>query len=318
MANTTTEFISSVKLRGMIPTSQTTFTEARILSLGDEELRSTIAPHVLKAKSGYYSKDYDTALVDGQASYGIPTRAMGLKLKDVKIVDANGVEHPLSYIDEEQAPDYSGTGNEPCAFYVKNNDVVLVPAPASSNGRTLRLPYFIRPNSLVVPSAAAKVQSINAGLKQVTFESIPSTFTTSQLVDFVKAKPGFDCLAIDQAIDGISGSTVTFTASLPSGLAVGDWCALAGEAPVVQLPLELHPCLAIVVAVIALRALGHHKAADNLEKDLYGDGTPKKPGKMHDALSLLSPRVDGAPKKVIATRGVLNPQGSSNWMTRPQ
>lgn len=314
MAYTTADFITSVKTRGMIPSSQITFTSTSILALGDEELRSSMVPMLLSVMNKYYEAVHTVSISANVAAYDIPDRAIGGKLSNVELVDASGNLQPIRMIDDYELSNYNAlSGGTPAAFYLRDNQVVLVPTPTSVPNVSLRMTYYRRPNTLIETTSAGLIESINTGSNQVTVVTAPSGITSNTQVDLVKAKPGFQSLAVDQTIT-VASNVYTF-ASLPSNLQVGDYVALSGQAPVVQLPLELHPCLQLMVAITILKALGHKSEAGNLEEDLYGKGD--QPGKLDRALQLVSGRVDAKPKKVFARNGVLNPGGNYSWLLKP-
>ncbi len=167
--------------------------------------------------------------------------------------------------------------------------MTLVPTPSTG---TLRLFYFGRPNSLVATSAVATISSIDVTrLIVTTTATIPSTMTSGVSVDFVDATPGFRSLAIDQATTGtVAGTTVTLSTALPASVLAGDYVCLAGESPVPQIPVELHPLLAQRVVVKALEALAPDKMVaakaicDEMRKS---------------ALTLLTPRAEGSARVIV-------------------
>jgi hypothetical protein len=149
-------------------------------------------------------------------------------------------------------------------------------------GNTLRMKYFARPNSLVLSTAAGQITSIDTINFQVVVSSLPSTFTTGVLCDFVQGQNPYDLMDYDSAIVGVSGTTITF-ASLPTGLAVGDWVTLAQQAPVAMVPEEMHPVL-IQSALVAALASKKDKAVDFEAKVLERV--------KEDAIRMLDPRVE--------------------------
>lgn len=301
MAFTTTDLIRSIKVKGQIPTSQNTFSTTDMLALADDEILTGIVPLIMSARESYFQATSDVTIVSGTAAYPIPERAIGDKLKEVQIVDASGNVSDLNRTEVESAAGYSTSSGQPSAFYLDGTDIVLVPTPNMS-GYSLRLTYFRRPGTLVAITAAGTITAIDTALKQVTISSSPTTFTTSQTFDLVKAKPGFKTLAMDQAITAIGSNVITFTNALPSGLAVGDFVTLSTQSPVPQIPVEFHSVLALRVAVAILRSLGHEKEADSKQKELDKIEAA--------ALGLISPRVEGEAKRIISTNGVLNPGGN--------
>lgn len=301
----TSELIATIKTKALVPTNQSTFTNAQILKIADEELQMGIVPLIKEAREEYFVTYEDYTLVTGQKEYQIPSRAVGSTLSDIIIIDTQGNSmYSVPLLEASQVPDR----NDPFGFntgiiaYLQANNVVLNPAPDSFVGGYLRLKYVERRNNLVETSAAGRIDAINTSLNQVTLGNVPSTFNTQQIYDFVKAKPGFDNLDTDVAVTGISGSVFTFS-SLPSNLSVGDYLCLAGESPVPQIPVEFHMVLAQRVIVRMLEALGDTNGVQIARSQLES--------LQRSALKLITPRVMGEAKKIVNTNGPLN--GGGRW-----
>jgi hypothetical protein len=176
------------------------------------------------------------------------------------------------------------------AYVLEGNKLVL---KSSTTSGILRMRYFIRPNRLVTTDSVGEITAINTTTHVVTVSVLPSTFITSVTYDLVKGKPGFDTLAMDQSVSAVGTNTLTFS-TLPTGLAVGDFVCLAGESPVVQAPVELHPLTVQRTVVAGLAGLGDAKvkvAAEMAEQ------------MKTMALSLLSPRIVNAPKVIVNRNG---------------
>ncbi len=102
------------------------------------------------------------------------------------------------------------------------------------------------------------------------------------MYELVQADPHFDTLGFDLVVTSVTATTVVFSATLPTRLAVGDWVGLSGQSPVIQCPLELHPYLAQEAANYCLRGQVDNEAykagleeADRLRKDLETLFTPR-------------------------------------------
>lgn len=296
MSYTSTELIASIKRRASIPTSQNLLQTADFLALINDEIQINLVPLILSVRESYFLADYDYDIESAKSEYRIPTRAIGGKLADVQRIE-NGQAISLPQLVREYEDSVS-QGND--GFYLKGNQVVLSPTPTATQFQ-LRLSFYQRPNTVVATADCAQVDSIDSGNNQVTVSSIPSSWTTGTVVDFIRAESGFECLAIDRSVSGVSGTTITF-ASLPTDLAVGDWIALAGESPIPQIPLELHSVLAQAVTVKCLEAVGDKQAMQLAEQKLQ---------MMKDsAVQMLSPRVDGERKKLINPNSLMSHFGS--------
>ena len=287
---TSDELVASIKVRARVPTSQQTFTEARIRKLCDEEISIGLVPKILAARENYFLRSYTVGIENGVSEYRIPNRAIGVKLKAVQLEDTSGNVSLIPLIAYEDRGFYTSNNsnsNSP-VYYIQNNSVRLTPTPSTTGQYTLHLPYFIRPSTLVAVADAGEISAINTSTNEVTVSAIPSTFSSTTPFDLVKHDGGFECAAIDQTAS-VSGTVLTFS-SLPSNLAVGDYVCLAGETPIPQIPGELHTLLSLRVTVTILESLGfvnEMKAAQAKLKEAE-----------ESANTLLTPRSDGNPKKL--------------------
>lgn len=306
MGYTSDDLIASVKNKALVPTNQATFTTDQILEIANEEIQLGIVPLIKSARASYFVTYHDYDIVSGQIGYNIPSRAVGMTLEDVLIIDQNNgqQQYSIPILQPDQIPDR----NDPYGFnagvvgYIEGNQVKFDPTPSNFAGSRLRLKYTERRNVLVAAVDAGRIVSIDSGNNQVTLANVPNTFNTNVTYDFIRATPGFDNLEIDQTCTGISGTVFTF-AELPDGLAIGDYLALAGESPIVQLPVEFHPALAQRIIVRILEALGDSEGVNIARTKLTELQT--------NALKLITPRVVGEAKKVINPYGPLS--GGGRW-----
>lgn len=304
MAYLTSDLIASVKKRANIPTSQSTFGTSDFLRFADEELRSKLLPLVLKNLEDFYVTKYDYTVTDNQSSYLIPTRAVAAKLRDIELVliADQQTRVPLERLNREDLlASYTGAGTgrfirRKQGVYIDNNKIVLYPDPVGLSNWYLRMTYYSRPSQLVDTSVCAQISSIDTANKQMVVSSLPSNITTTTTVDFVKANPHFECSAIDQIIIGISGTTLTFSASFPTDVAVGDYICQSNQSCVVQVPVELQPLLHQYTVVRCLASQGDKEALE------FETGELKK--MEENAITLISPRIDGKAKRASTSRGM--------------
>jgi hypothetical protein len=247
------ELINSIKLKGDMP-SDNYFTDSEFLSILNDELKLTINPLLMRLNEDYLTQDKDYTISSG-SSYRLPNRCLGNKIRDVKIVDTAG-----AFTDVYRQYEENRSAN-PRGYYLKQNSLTLSDHYTSG---TLRVSYFLRPNTLISASSAAQVLSIDSAT-QVTVSALPSTITTSTPVDFIQTKGPNDVLALDQTITSIAGTTLTF-ASLPDDLVVGDYICLAGESPVSLIPEDLNPVLVQAALCVCLSAKKDKAASFELEK----------------------------------------------------
>ena len=83
---------------------------------------------------------------------------------------------------------------------------------------------------------------------------------------------------------------------LPDDLAVGDWVAETGFSPIPQIPFEAHKLLEQRVVIKILEGL-----KDQTGMKMAEDGYEAMVEKF---TQLVTPRVDGAPQKLVSRRGL--------------
>lgn len=289
MSYTTTDLLATIRNRGSIPAStndNNINSNANLLIVATEQLHTKLYPQIQATREEFYVNDKDYSITANQAEYEIPTRASGLILRDIQIIEGNTI-NSLSPVDPELITTTATGGLE--GYYLRHNKVVLYPTPASTSG-TLRLRYYLRPSRLTLTTNCALISSIDTGLNQVVVSTIPSSWAAATEIDFVKKTAPFANLALDQSISGVTGTTITFS-SLPTGLTVGDWIAPAGFTPIPQLPFEFLPILAQLTVVKVMEALGDREAAKLAYTDLQSD--------IDNAFKLISPRNHGERRKCI-------------------
>lgn len=297
----TSDLVASVKRRANVPTSQITFSLPDFYALADEEIRSKLMPLVLKNMQEFYVRTYDYPLTSNQARYLIPTRAIASGLRDVQIVNSANDESrtPLERLSPEDLYTSISSSSfrvtiQKNGFYLEGNTVVVYPKPKTTSN-LLRLSYYCRPNQLVDVSACGLITAINTATNQITLVAIPTTFSISTPMDFVKANPGFECSAIDQFPTALAGNVLTF-ASLPVDVSVGDYVCLAGQTCVVQVPVELQPLLFQYVVVRLLESNGDSTGLREAMSEL---------AKLEEnAQLLIAPRVAGKMKRAVNSRPI--------------
>lgn len=294
---TVTALLASLKRRGMLPSTSEALSDSDYFAFCDEELRTYVVPEMMSVMEEYFVFQKDYTISNNQANYAIPTRAMGGTLRNVFINVTNSnqsVYVPLPRIEPEIAAAYGWANGGPIGYKLQNNTVVLVPIP-SSNAGSLRLQYFMRPNTLVPVTSVGTITNIAGNV--FTCSTVPTTFTASQTFDLVKANPGFDTtdydLAASAVVTGASG-TVTFTTTPSTDIAVGDYVCLSTQSPVAQIPYELHALLAQRTAAKAQEALGDPRAPLAMK---VCDAMAQK------IMRVISPRTQGSARYIINKNG---------------
>ena len=292
MGQTTTDIINSIKRRGSFPTSDSLFSNSDFLRLLDEETQNTILPLFATINEDYFIEYQDISIIANQDLYRITKRAMGVILRDVQFIDSSGNIKSLIRLYEE---DKTSTSNNQEGYFLKGNKVQISPKPTTATG-TLRLVYFRRPSSYVLTSACSEITSIDTGNNQVVVSSLPATFSTNVEVDFVQANSPYDILSMDSVIQGVSGTTITFT-TLPEDLAVGDYICLSSQTCVSGVPDEVLPILIQAVLCICLAS----KKDANVKLELEKLQMMKE-----NFITLLLPRVKSDDKKIFTKNNILS------------
>lgn len=282
--------LDDVKERGSLPANDLRFTEARLLAAATRELRDAVAPLLVETRAEHLVYAYTTPAVSGQAAYRMPERAVLGALRDVVWIDSSGTAAPpLREISSDSAEALNPGSGTPVAYYTRNYSVVLVPVPNVTG--TVSMPHYARPNRLVAPDAVVTISAVNtAGSNYVLTAATtpPAGLQDSVPCDLVRAKPGFESLLTDTtpAYDNPSPGTYTYeiaTSLFAVAPEVGDYICLAGEAPVPQVPVELHGLLAARTAKRLVGAVGDAQAKQLLMEEV-ADLEAR-------ARSILSPRV---------------------------
>jgi hypothetical protein len=298
---TTTDLLAFLKLRGAISSTGALFTTDKLLDECTATMWDYIVPLIRKARENYYQWDDDTAL-NATGKYAINSRASGGSLGDFFLIDASPTptrKTNLTFLTENELQDYGATPGDRPGCYIKRNHIYLVPATGLA-WSYLRQQFFLRPGRFVETTDCAQVTSFDTTTKVVTCSTVPSTWTTSDLFDLVQANPHFDTLGISKAITAITtgtSGTLTFSATLPTDLAVGDWISLQNETCIVQAPPEFHALLGQKVANTCLSTLG------KMEAFKAGEATAGKMEK--DLLGIITPRVANEGKKLVNRTGLL-------------
>lgn len=293
---TSNELIDSLKRRGMIPENQETFDTDDFLDILNEEMDMYILPYLLSVHEEYLVNSEDQALTTGTIRYAIPYRAIGNKLRGLFFVDDNENETKYTRVSIEDKDDYYVNGaafyGHNSAFFVENNNIVLIEDPSTSSG-SLRMYFYLRPSRLVKDSEAGLITGVDTTTGVISMSNYPTTFATLPLMDFVGKKTPNKIKGYDIQPSSVDSNTktVTFdTDDLPSDLVVGDYLNLAEESIVPQIPTELHGLLAQKASLTCIEAIGDLESAklveaklDKIQKNIY---------------NLIDNRVESSPQKV--------------------
>lgn len=291
---TASYLLAQLKRYGFIPNntgSGSSLTTADLCALVNDEASLYLTALIKSVRENHLETTQDITVVAGTAAYRLSSRASGNSLSFVQLLGSDGYpQEPLPQVDGARAT-YLGTTGTPVAFDFIGATVVLRPTPSAAG--TMRVRYIQRLSRVVPEDEVGLISSINTGTNTVTISgTTPTAFVTGAVCDLVRGNPPFDTLSIDLTAT-VSGNDITFS-SLPTGLAVGDYVAMAGETPIPQVPPELHALLSKRVALVIARA------TSNPNKD---DLAQEVETLRAAALSLLTPRGTMTAKPIVSYSG---------------
>lgn len=261
---TSSTLIEAIKREGMIPSTQNTFADEDFLALANQEMRISLIPSVMMYHEEYFVIDSDPIEIEADVSnYSIPYRAIGMKFREIFYKDSNGNLRHMSRVSPDERPymQNSNISGSYIYYFIRGNEVVLMPDVGSNPTGSLVFSYWLRPNELVSEDRVATITAITTDTSTTTYtvDSVPTGFSTSVTLDLLQTRPGHKTLAMDITATSINSTNKTITFDnddVPSGLIVGDYIAFSGECIIPQVPSDLHDVLAQRVAARCLQALG--------------------------------------------------------------
>lgn len=288
------EFLEGVKRLITAPSNQRLLEDSDFLAMATSRMRSTMIPLIDSVNQDYFVVKTPVPILQGIENYAIPPRAIGRKLREIKIFNQSGVRGDFPKISIEREHLYRSSAS-PYGFHFYGDRIQLVPIPTDA-GYSLQLWWFLSPGKLVKTSESGVITGITGD--DVTVSTLPPKFAVGKRLDFLQGQTGNSYIAIDQLVTNIAANTISFaTGTVPLDLAIGDYVSLAGESPVLQIPEEAAPYLEAITAYDALYALSDYEGQKAL------DATIKE--HKENLLKLLQPRIDGEPEIIINDRNLL-------------
>lgn len=305
----TSYLIASVQRNGLLPAVQQTFEPADYLVMLNEALRSVIVPRLLSVDENYLLKQVTYPIVQSTAvtsfggpSYPVPTDAIGMKLKNVIVVDPNGNERELPQLQLAQIASLQNSAS--AGFFIRDQQIFLYPPASYSPAQTLELYYFRRPLTLCDDTGAltptgVQITGVNVSTGVITMGVTPPAFQANGTsVNFIQGSSAYST-ELTTNITSYAANTITVNPSVLVDLFgnqlvnVGDWVANAGYSPFAQIPDECQDLLTQATIVKVLKALGDDRwQAAEAEYQAIANGIFK----------IISPRVDDSPK-ILTSNG---------------
>jgi hypothetical protein len=285
---TTADIIDKVVLKAHIPLANNTFNEDDILSLGNDELQTSLLSQITSVREGYYLTFVDLD-INQTGLYPVPSDAIAESITFLQLVNGTSVI-PVNRTEFSEQLATNAPSTTTYGFYILGNDILVQPTPSFAG--VVRMYYTRRPDVLVQTSDCGQISTIVGTALTVT--SVPTSLTVGSIVNIQKAQPNFDTLETDAVITDITGDVITLDA-VADTVSVGDFICLEGQTCVPQIPVEFRPLLVqrIVVKMYEIQGYSEkigvaQKKLDDMEKALFG---------------LISPRVQQSPKVIYPITG---------------
>lgn len=251
---TSNALISTIQRKISMPLSQNVFVSDDILAFCNDEMFATLVPSVLEFHEEYFVFTQTVPIVSGQSRYPIPTRAIGLKLRDVKWQDSNQNLFDMSRVNPEDKAFYQqniGTSETISKYYIEGNDVVLLPARTVSNALSLIFYYFLRPNQLVADERAATITSFNETITVLNANIIAGDTVTINNISFtaVSSSP-----LVNEFL--IGGSDIITATNLVNSININGVAAASNGSPSTSLVTLTFTNLALSQSVTTSNSAG--------------------------------------------------------------
>lgn len=255
-------------------------TDQKILDEANSELFSRIVPMFRKMRGGFFRDWDDVVLVDSQAPYAIPTRAVESGVESIKYVDASGNEvFDLKEVNARQIGrngsnqwivSGSNVSQLPSLFYFSQSRIFLAPAVSNPTG-SLRIYYSRRPGKLVLDTVVGGAHTQVGTILSSSYNGIYTTITLTAshngwpwntTVDVMSDLSPFRLMLKDLATGTASMVTdIRVTgADLTSVLVAGQYVTLARKAYVPEIPEEWHEYLLDLTVAKMLNKVGQTKS----------------------------------------------------------
>jgi len=310
MIYTTEDLITSIKTRGLLPSSQSTFQDSNLISLMNEEIMSSIVPDIITMREDFFLRSKDSTITAGISRYPMPDRAIGNVLKKVFLKDSltNRKEVPRLNISDMIA--FTSTG-EVVGYLLEGDYVKIIPATATFP--TMEMWYYERPSKLVETSLCAKITAISSGSGTTTYTvntDLTGSLSVGSQVDFLNSTSPLLLWCKDVVITAITSTTISVSTTdvsnengdieLPQ---VNDYICPQFSTNIPMLPEEFHPIIVQLTVARCMEALGH---MDKLQAVNAKLSEMRK-----SAMDMIANRVDSEPSKIINRNSILRYSGRS-------
>jgi len=288
---TSTQFIAAVEDRISLPVNQTRFGEAAVMRFGDSVILTKILPMILRVRQSYLEAVASIAIT-GAKSYAVPYRATGRGVVSVTYWRGEDDEYKLIKIDGSQAHEFSALTGEPTHWYFQGERLFVSPVPDNTASQ-LRVRHDRKPSMLTDVANCTPITAINTATGVLTCTAVPTAVILASVpCDLIMGRPGNAVNAMDISPTNVSATSITFAvANLPIELIVGDYVALAGYSPFLQIPEELCELAVLGACLRILPSIGDLELSRAMQDDY---------NKEERAMSVLyQPRAPGHPQYIV-------------------
>lgn len=282
---TSTDFLDDVRTAARLSDTDVDWPDAKLFKIGSQELVTTVCSWLIDRKENHFVKLVEVLVTPGLSTYRISSLTMGAGLRDLKLVDGNSIcEMKQVSIDSLN----SACTGLPTEFAIQGNLIVFKQTPQKSY--TLRQYINAKPGSFVVSNRFATVTAINGMDVTVTFGAgLNAAAVNGKRVSVIGGSSPYDYIVLDAPVTA-TGTTISFSSSLPNYLSVGDIVCLSGESIVPQIPEELVPMLVLATAARIFESLNYQIEL----KTVVGKLTAMK----EELAPLFEDRIQGASESV--------------------
>lgn len=291
--------VTDVKTTASIPAAQPRFDQAGIIRIMQRMLKTKVVPMITKVREEFFVEYEDFEIIQGNTTgYAIPSNAVGMKVRDVVLVNQGGVLNltSLPRLTLEQISGYYFGQTVPFGYYFQNNNVILWPPNQTTPTNTLRMYFLCRTRVLTSTDNCGQIEAIVGNV--VTLSNVPTDWALGTHLNAIDNNPGFNTKNTDMEITLIAGNDVTL--DNVEDLAEDYWLATQGYSPIVQTPVECHELLVQETSLEILKSLGGDPQA-------IADLRAEIKEQQSYCMNIMSPRSEGNPKKAIqAGSGIMD------------
>ncbi len=294
---TSTGLIAAVRRNAALGPPSTTFpTNTDLIAFLNEEMSNKIVTLLMRPREERFVAYYDFSTVADEDEYRIPYGSIWSDVRDVQSwIGERWTSIPQIQPELARTNSFSNnTGNPAFSYYLKDNQVVLVPRPASA-GQPMRMKYFRRPG-FVVTTGYSDVSAASGSGPTYTATVGTTTGMVAGLFDLLGDTFPYDPILMDIEGTIASGTTLTLTLTAAEYViltaAVGDSLLVAaGDAPAPQIPQDL---ISLLEQYTTLRALVAKKDLEGAKAQSALCEQTKKV-----IVEAMSPRADGLGQRVV-------------------